>query len=149
MSLSEQTIEAIKATYPIIKDKGVKITEHMYQILFVNHPECEHLFSHSNNQPEKLAQAILAFVSHVDDLDQIASALDHIAHKHMASQVKAIHYPMVADALISAMQAVLGKQVFNAEMMEAWTDAYLFLASHLMAKEASLYARSYRREVVL
>ncbi len=148
MSLSQQSIDTIKATYPLIKEKGIQITEHMYQLLFVNHPECQDLFLQSSEQPKKLAHAMLAFISHVDDLDQIASVLDHIAQKHVASQVKAIHYPLVAGALLSSMQAVLGRQVFNAQVMEAWSDAYLFLASYLMSREAEIYANSYHQEVV-
>ncbi|MGJ8663590.1 MAG: globin domain-containing protein, partial [Marinicella sp.] len=135
----------IKATYPILKEQGVKVTKKMYEILFTEYPECEELFKSAKNQPEKLANSILAFVGHIDEIEQLATTLENIAKKHVAAEVKAIHYPMVADALITAMREVIGPPVFSSQVSDAWVEAYMFLASHLMAVESDLYHVRYKQ----
>lgn len=148
MNLKLETIEMIKATYPLLKKEGVHVTKKMYDILFVEYPECEKLFGAAKNQPEKLANSILAFVSHIDHIEQIAGSLENIAKKHVAAEVKAIHYPMVADALIKAMKDTLGEEVFTRKVTDAWVEAYTFLASHLMTVESDLYSFNYSKQAV-
>ena len=50
------------------------------------------------------------------------------------------HYPFVAEALLGAIQDVLGDAATD-EILAAWGEAYWFLADLLMAREASLYRR--------
>ena len=146
MPLKIQSIELIKATYPLLHQQGVQVTKRMYQILFAAYPECEALFKSTENQPEKLANSILAFVGHIEDIEQLATTLENIANKHVAARVKAVHYPMVADALITAMQQVIGSAVFNNKVADAWIEAYTFLATHLMSVENDLYAAKYNQQ---
>lgn len=47
-------------------------------------------------------------------------------------------YPMVADALITAMKDVLG-DAFTEGRKTAWTEAYTFLAEFLMQRGHELY----------
>jgi nitric oxide dioxygenase len=59
-----------------------------------------------------------------------------IANKHIARGVKPNHYPVVGDALLQAMQDVLGDAV-TPQLAEAWGTAYRQLADILIAVEAS------------
>lgn len=149
MDLNPKTVEIIKATYPLIKTHGLKVTERMYDILFDKYPECRSLFVTASSQPEKLANAILAFVSHIERINEFADSLKSIAQKHVSSEVKAIHYPMVADALIAAMRVEIGPAIFTQTVADAWVDAYMFLASHLMTLEGELYAASYKQKAIV
>lgn len=51
------------------------------------------------------------------------------------------HYPYVADALLPAIRDVLGGAATD-EIIDAWGQAYWFLADILIGKEAELYAEA-------
>ncbi len=139
MSLSAQQIATVKSTAPLLKTQGETITTRMYEILFAKYPQTEVLFAHAENQPTKLAKAIVAYATHIDKPENLSNAIEHIARKHVGAQVQPEHYPMVADALLTAMSEVLGTEVITAEVVVAWTAAYRELAAVFQAREAELY----------
>lgn len=61
--------------------------------------------------------------------------------------VKAEHYPAVANALLPAIKDVLGDAVDD-RVLNAWGEAYWFLADVLKNREHSLYANAFRRASV-
>jgi hemoglobin-like flavoprotein len=140
--LSEQTIAIVKSTAPILQVHGVAITTRMYERLFVD-PEIKALFDMaaqtSGEQPKRLAAAILAFAQNVDKLDVLKPAIERIAARHVATHIKPEHYPAVANALLPAIKDVLGDAVDDT-VLNAWREAYWFLADVLKARESSLYA---------
>ncbi len=148
MSLDKNSIELIKSTFSLMEDNGLKITEQMYKTLFKQYPECQDLFIAAKNQPAKLAQTIILFIQEIDDLNGLKKKLAFIAQRHTQAQVKAIHYPMVADALILAMKQVLGEELFSEAIATAWTNGFIFLASELMLMESQIYAESYNKKVI-
>jgi len=74
MQLSEKTIRLIKNSQQLINTHGERITCHMYVLLFSRYPETTKLFTNTGKQPKKLAQAIAAFVAHIEVLDQLQPA---------------------------------------------------------------------------
>lgn len=141
MSLSQKTVSSIKETVPLIAAEAENITTRMYEILFSKYPETKPLFANAtSDQHKKLAGAIAAFAGNVDRLDVLGNAVDKMATSHVATRVQPMHYPMVADALITAMGDVLGDD-FNEERKDAWTEGYTFLAGILMDREQQLYAQ--------
>ena len=140
MSLSKNTIHVVKQTVPALRDKGEDITTRMYEILFSKYPETEPLFKNAVNQNVKVAGAILAYAENIDQLDNLSDTLDKLAQKHVDVGVKPEHYPLVADALMSAIVDVLGSENVTDEVAAAWTEAYTHLAEVLQEREAKLYA---------
>lgn len=140
--LSPETIALVKATAPVLVQHGVAITTRMYERLFVD-PAIKALFDQaaqtSGEQPKRLAAAIVAFAQNVDNLPALASAVERMASRHVATQVKPEHYPAVADALLPAIRDVLAEAATD-EILAAWGEAYWFLADVLIAREAQLYA---------
>lgn len=140
--LSPETISIVKATAPALVQHGVAITTRMYERLFVD-PEIKNLFDQaaqaSGEQPKRLAAAIVAFAQNVDNLPALGTAVERMASRHVATHVKASHYPAVAEALLPAIRDVLG-EVATDEILGAWGQAYWFLADILIAREAQLYA---------
>lgn len=140
--LSEQTIAIVKSTAPILQVHGVAITTRMYERLFVD-PEVKALFDMasqtSGEQPKRLAAAILAFAQNADKLDALKPAIERIAARHVATHIKPQHYPAVANALLPAIKDVLGDAVDDT-VLNAWGEAYWFLADVLKARETTLYA---------
>lgn len=140
--LSPQTIATVKATAPVLVQHGVAITKRMYERLFVD-PEIKALFDDaaqaSGEQPRRLAAAIVAFAQNVDNLPALAGAVERMASRHVETRVKPEHYPAVAQALLPAIRDVLGEAATDA-VLDAWGEAYWFLADVLIKREAQLYA---------
>jgi len=142
MSLSQETITSIKETIPLINKEAENVTTRMYEVLFSKYPETKPLFDNAtSDQHKKLAGAIAAFAANIDNLGALAKAVEKMASVHVSANVKPIHYPMVADALITAMGDVLGNN-FTDSYKNAWIEAYTFLADILMQREKELYAQT-------
>jgi hemoglobin-like flavoprotein len=139
--LSTETIAIVKATAPVLVQHGVAITTRMYERLFVDR-EIKALFDQaaqaSGEQPRRLAAAIVAFAQNVDNLPALAGAVERMADRHVQTQVKPEHYPAVAAALLPAIRDVLGEAATD-EVLQAWGEAYWFLADVLIAREQELY----------
>lgn len=141
MSLSQETIASIKETIPLINQEAENVTTRMYEILFSKYPETKPLFANAqSDQHKKLAGAIAAFAGNIDNLGVLGNAVEKMAQSHVDTNVLPIHYPMVADALISAMGEVLD-DAFTEQRKNAWVEAYTFLAGILMQREQELYAQ--------
>lgn len=141
--LSDQTIALVKATVPALEAHGLDIVHEMYSRMFQN-PEIRDLFNQSHHgdagsQPRALTGAILAYASNIDNLGALAPAVERIAQKHVGLQILPEHYPYVAEALLGAIKAVLGNAATN-EILEAWGEAYWFLANILIAREDRIYS---------
>jgi len=137
--MTEKTKEIIKATAPVVKEHGEAITTTMYKILFERHPETKALFKDaSEDQYKKLANAIYAYAANIDKLENLSKGIEQMALIHVEKEVKPEHYPLVGEALLDAIKQVLGDAATE-EVLEAWKEAYFFLAEVLIAREAELY----------
>jgi Hemoglobin-like flavoprotein len=139
--LSPSTLAIVKATAPVLVQHGVAITTRMYERLFVN-AEIKAMFDQaaqqSGEQPRRLAAAIVAFAQNVDNLPALATAIARMASRHVQTRVRPEHYPAVAEALLPAIRDVLGEAATD-EVLQAWGEAYWFLADVLITREAQLY----------
>ena len=140
MELSQTTIDTVKATIPVLKEHGLAITSRMYDVLFEKYPETRSLFNSApDEQPKILAGAIAAYAMNIDNLGALNDAVGRMAEAHVRTQVKPEHYPMVGDAVLIAMKDVLGEAA-TPEIIDAWKEAFFFLADILIAKEQELYS---------
>jgi len=142
--LSDKTIDIVKVTIPALEKGGTAVTDRMYQILFTN-PEIRDLFNQSHHgetgsQSKALTAAVIAYGRNIDNLGVLASRVERITQKHVALNILPEHYHFVAKALLGAIKDVLGDAATE-EVLEAWGEAYWFLADLLMAREANIYAR--------
>ncbi len=142
IEISQNTIDVVKSTAPVIKEHGKTITSRMYEIMFATHPEVKSQFDMSaqanGTQPAKLATAVYAYATHIDDLGALKSAVDKIAHRHVATHVLPEQYPVVGECLLQAIQDVLGDAA-TPEVMTAWTKAYQALAEIFIDREQQIY----------
>jgi len=141
-ALSERTIALVKATVPALEAKGLEIVREMYSRMFQN-PEIRDLFNRSHHgdagsQPRALTGAILAYANNIDNLGALAAAVERIAQKHVGLQILPEHYPHVANALLGAIAHILGEAATE-EILNAWGEAYWFLANILITREAAIY----------
>src|SRR3954451_9292446 len=143
-ALSDRTIEIVKTTVPALEAGGTAITDRMYQILFRS-PEIRDLFNQSHHgetgsQSKALTAAVMAYGRNIDNLGVLASRVERISQKHVALNILPEHYHFVAEALLGAIKDVLGDAATE-EVLQAWGEAYWFLADLLMARESNIYAR--------
>jgi nitric oxide dioxygenase len=145
--LSPRTVRTVKATAPILRERGLEITRRMYEILFQDE-EIKRLFNQSHHgqsgsQPRSLAGAVHAYADNIDRLDECGPMIERIAQKHTGLHIQSEQYPYVGRALIGALKDVLG-QAATDEVIAAWTEAYDFLADTLMRREREIYDRNAR-----
>ncbi|WP_062262892.1 NO-inducible flavohemoprotein [Endozoicomonas arenosclerae] len=145
MSLSEKTVSIVKATAPVLAEHGEAITRFFYQRMFNNHPELLNIFNATNQktgrQQAALAAAVYGYAAHIDDLGALSEAVQRIAHKHASFNVKPEHYPIVGENLLAAVAHVLGDAATD-EILEAWGEAYGFLANIFIEVEEGIYKES-------
>ena len=112
----------------------------MYEILFSEHPELKELFKDADPmQHKKLAAAVGAYAANIDNLEVLGEAVEKMAQSHVRTLVKPEHYPLVGVSLLKAVKEVLGDAATD-EVLEAWKEAFLFLADILIAREKELYS---------
>lgn len=144
--LSEKTKAIIKSTAPVLQQHGKEITARMYQIAFSERPEYKRFFENTwmkhpldgGPQPARLAQAVCAYAQNIDNLDALKGPLEHIARKHVNTRVIAEQYPVIGACLLQAIKDILGAAATR-EVMDAWGEAYQFLAGVLIEKEKDIY----------
>lgn len=143
--LSPQTITTVKATAPILAEHGETLTRHFYARMFKHNPEVAPFFNPANqtsgNQQRALAGAITAYAANIDNLEVLGSAVELIAQKHASLMIKPQHYPIVGENLLAAIREVLGAGATD-EVINAWGEAYGFLADILIGREKQIYSEN-------
>ena len=140
--LSQNTIEIIKSTVPVLKEHGVEITTTFYKNMFANHEEIKGMFNmakqESGEQPKALAMTILAAAQNIDNLEALLPAVKNIVGAHVNSKVKAEHYPIIGKNLLEAIKEVLGDAATE-EVINAWGEAYEVIAKVFIDIEKEMY----------
>ncbi|MBG4269964.1 NO-inducible flavohemoprotein [Pseudomonas aeruginosa] len=144
--LSNAQRALIKATVPLLETGGEALITHFYRTMLGEYPEVRPLFNQahqaSGDQPRALANGVLMYARHVDQLQELGPLVAKVVNKHVSLQVLPEHYPIVGTCLLRAIREVLGEQIATDEVLEAWGAAYQQLADLLIEAEESVYAAS-------
>eukprot|EP00450_Noctiluca_scintillans_P002420 CAMPEP_0194482148 /NCGR_PEP_ID=MMETSP0253-20130528/4234_1 /TAXON_ID=2966 /ORGANISM="Noctiluca scintillans" /LENGTH=378 /DNA_ID=CAMNT_0039321669 /DNA_START=60 /DNA_END=1196 /DNA_ORIENTATION=- len=141
----------VKATAPLVAVHTEDIVHDFYPRLFKNDAEITGYFNPANQfadpplQRMALANAVVAYGSNIDDLTPLAGAVQVIATKHAALQVKPEHYPKVDENLAAAILAVIGEDIVTPEVSGAWREAVQSLAKILIAAEEEIVQEAAKR----
>lgn len=140
--LSQQTIDIVKSTVPVLEEYGTAITKTFYKNMFAAHPELLNIFNHTNQekgrQQSALANTVLAAAKYIDNLEAIVPAVIQIGHKHRSLAVKPEHYPIVGEHLLGAIKEVLGDAATD-DIINAWAEAYGVIADAFIGIERDMY----------
>lgn len=140
--LTQEHINIIKSTIPLLESAGPALTQHFYQRMFSHNPELKHIFNMTHQktgrQSVALFEAIAAYAKHIDNLDALTSAVERIAHKHTSFNIQPEHYQIVGHHLLETLRE-LAPEAFTQQVEEAWTAAYFFLAQVFIDREGALY----------
>ncbi len=144
--LSQQTIDTVKATAPVIAESGPIVTQHFYQRMFRHNPELKDIFNMSNQrgndknspsrQQEALFDAVCAYANNIDNLSVLLPAVEKIAHKHTSFLITAEQYNIVGTHLLATIDELLSP---GQEVLDAWAEAYGVLAHIFIAREEEIY----------
>ena len=142
--LSSTQRDLINATIPLLETGGEALTTHFYGLMLTENEQVRPLFNQahqaSGNQARALANAVLMYAKHIDQLEALGPLVGQIVNKHVALQVLPEHYPIVGACLLRAIREVLGAEVATDEVIAAWAAAYGQLADILIGAEESVYA---------
>lgn len=140
--LTQQTIDIVKSTAPVLAEEGAAITRLFYSKLFTNHPELQNVFNMSNqvhgDQPQALAQSVWAYAHYIDRLEELGALVQRITQKHASLHVLPEHYPIVGHFLLESVQEHLGLPEGD-PILTAWGEAYGVLADLLISVEEGIY----------
>lgn len=140
--LTDKHIDIVKSTIPLLENAGPALTTYFYQRLFTHNPELKDIFNMSNQdtgrQQVALFEAIAAYAKNIENLSALTTAVERIAQKHTSFNIQAEHYAVVGHHLIETLRE-LAPEAFTADVEEAWTNAYQFLAGIFINREAELY----------
>ncbi|WP_342555426.1 NO-inducible flavohemoprotein [Paenibacillus sp. FSL R7-0652] len=143
--LSQQTIDVIKSTVPVLEVHGEAITRHFYQTMFTAHPELLNIFNHANQkqgrQQAALANMVYTAAMHIDNLGAILPAVRQVAHKHRSLGIVPEQYRIVGTYLLQAIKDVLGDAATE-EILTAWGDAYQVIADAFIGIEQEMYSEA-------
>ncbi|TLD81278.1 bacitracin resistance protein BacA [Helicobacter sp. MIT 11-5569] len=142
--LDSKSVELVKSTIPTLKTHGEEVTKYFYKDMFERYPQVQSMFDmekqKNGKQPKALAKAVLNAAMHIENLDEIRSSINVIAHTHVKLNVREEHYPIVGECLLKAIKVVLGDSATH-EILEAWEKAYREIARFYIAIEKQLYAK--------
>ncbi|OWP47754.1 NO-inducible flavohemoprotein [Pseudomonas nitroreducens] len=144
--LSNEHRTLVKATVPLLETGGETLTQHFYKMMLSEYPEVRPLFNQahqvSGDQPRALANGVLMYARHIDELEQLGPLVAKIVNKHVALQIQPEHYPIVGSCLLRAIREVLGEEIATQEVIDAWAAAYGQLADILIGAEESVYQQN-------
>lgn len=147
--LDSRTIQVIKSTIPLLESAGPALTTHFYERLFKHNPELKDVFNlahqHSGGQPVALFNAVAAYAKNIENLAVLGSTVERIAQKHTGFLIKPEQYAIVGGHLLATLEE-LGGDAVTAEVLEAWGQAYGFLANIFIQREAQIYQAQAEQE---
>jgi len=144
MPLTADQIAIIKATVPILEAGGEALTKHFYTRMFSHNPEVKVFFNQAHQaqgtQPRALANSVLQYARHIEDLSGLGDLPAQIIHKHVSLNIPAEGYPIVGANLLASIREVLGPETATDAVIDAWKAAYGQLADILIGAEEKIYA---------
>ena len=144
--MKPESIEIVKATTPLVQEQGKKITQRMYEIAFQARPDMRRFFVNTwmknpeegRKQAARLAGAVYAYASHIDEHEKLSTVVEHIAQVHVQTKILPEMYPVIGECLLAAIKDVLGDAA-TPEVLQAWEEAYGALAEIFINREREIY----------
>ncbi|WP_250467150.1 NO-inducible flavohemoprotein [Caballeronia sp. GAFFF2] len=142
--LSPEHRAIVKATVPLLESGGEALTTHFYKMLIDENPEVRPMFNQAHQasgaQQRALANGVLMYARHIDQLEQLGRLVGQIINKHVALDIRPEHYPIVGRCLLRSIREVLGEEIATDAVIEAWSAAYRQLADLLIGLEEGMYS---------
>ena len=87
--LSVQDRAIVKSTVPLLESGGEALITHFYRMMLSEYPQVRPLFNQahqaSGDQPRALANGVLMYARHIDQLDQFSERLSSFLSTYQQS----------------------------------------------------------------
>lgn len=124
--------ERIKASLPLIRERGLEIVEQFYKRLFEELPEAHSLFANGvNKQRIKFYIMLREIVMQVDNWPYIHESVKSLGRRHQTYGVQEHHYVAVGNVLIEVLSEALGES-FTKDDREAWIALFREITSSML-----------------
>jgi hemoglobin-like flavoprotein len=131
-------LKLIRSTFRAISEDVDGFSIRFYRNLFTANPEVRGMFPEDMSaQRKKLTQTLAVAVGRLGEPELMIPMLRNLGARHVAYGVVAEQYPVVAEALISAMRDHLGG-TFDEQAEAAWRVVLGWVAEHMMAGATEL-----------
>ncbi len=142
MKISTKNVNILYKSSGLIEKNSFEIAETMYVLLFDLHPEMKTFFEGApSHQHKLLAETISSYAVNIRNLHILEPALKKIAQTHVEVGVQPYQYEIIKDMLLLSFKKVLGKDATD-ELIEAWDEATVCVASILIGMEKELYSKA-------
>ncbi|BAN25515.1 NO-inducible flavohemoprotein [Caballeronia insecticola] len=142
--LSAEHRAIVKATVPLLESGGEALTTHFYNKMLTEYPEVRPMFNQAHQasgaQQRALANGVLMYARHIDELEKLGGLVGQIINKHVALNIQPEHYPIVGSCLLKSIREVLGDEIATDAVIDAWAAAYGQLADLLIGLEEGMYS---------
>ncbi len=149
MNLTDKTIEIIKATAPLVKEKVTELNKTLYPIMFSRYPVLKVIFNQTHvregTQPRALSASIIDYVNAIDNLDAIKPLVNNIAEKHASFDIKPVQYKIVIACVLEVIGNLLGDAA-TPEVERAWKEALDYFANIIIEAERKKYDETLAKE---
>jgi hemoglobin-like flavoprotein len=142
--MTPQQITIVQTTWQDVVPIADAAAKLFYSRLFVLDPSLESLFTgKSADQRRRLMMMIGVAVTGLTRVDTIAPVLRNLGARHVDYGVRDEHYATVGAALLWTLEQGLGDK-FTPEARDAWTAAYMLIASTMQEGAAQRTASTMR-----
>jgi hemoglobin-like flavoprotein len=132
-SLTTEQKTLIHKTFRKVTLKTNTFADLFYTRLFELDPELRPMFKNDmREQQKKFMQTVGTLVASLDLPDKFEEPVQQLGKRHTAYHVEKKHYDTVGEALMWALERVLGDD-FTEEAKTAWTGLYTYIAQTAIA----------------
>lgn len=128
-----ETIELVRLSAVDIPEGSARLARSFYENLFEMVPSVRGMFADDiRPQQQRMADALLSVVQHLDDPDEVAHHLRGLGRQHHRELgVQPEHYPYVGRALVRAVSEV--SPTWTSSMSSAWVLVYQWITAQMIA----------------
>jgi hemoglobin-like flavoprotein len=131
--LTAEDIEHVRGSFDRLWAMSTRTTDLFYSRLFEIAPEFRAFFPVDMDEQKRKFMSTLAII--VGTLDQSGRETDfttQLARQHVGFGIKAVHYPVVGEALLWSLSQGLGSH-WTPSVADAWGRAYALVSKSMIA----------------
>ncbi|MFL1430328.1 MULTISPECIES: globin domain-containing protein, partial [unclassified Nocardiopsis] len=128
-----EIIELVRLSCVDVPEGSARLARSFYDNLFEMVPSVRGMFAADiKPQQQRMADALLSVVRHLDDPDEVAHHLRSLGRQHHRELgVRPEHYPYVGRALVRAVSEV--SPTWTSSMSSAWVLVYQWVTAQMLA----------------
>ncbi|MBR8742206.1 globin domain-containing protein [Nocardiopsis sp. MG754419] len=129
----QEIIDLVRQSAVDIPEGSARLAKSFYDNLFMMVPEVRGMFAADiKPQQQRMADALMSVVQHLDSPDEVAQYLQRLGHQHHRDLgVLPEHYPHVGRALVRAVSEV--SPTWTSAMSSAWVLVFQWITANMLA----------------